>query len=96
MELNFRGSYSPRFLGRKWVDPNMSRYRIRYKGGARSDVDYDGYLSSEYSEDERLASEDIQDSDSDVSYERGTYFNFLLSFVLQLNHVKDTLLIKLL
>ncbi|KAL4239314.1 Secreted beta-glucosidase sun1 [Mactra antiquata] len=67
------GSYSPRYLGRKWVTPNMSRYRIRYKGGtssARSDIDYDGYISSEYSDDDRVTTDDILDTDSDISYER--------------------------
>lgn len=69
------GSYSPRFFGRKYVNPNMSRYRIHGKGGASGqameldDVDYDGYLSSEFSDDERIGQE-LNDSDSDVSYEK--------------------------
>ncbi|XP_045212525.2 uncharacterized protein LOC123563667 isoform X2 [Mercenaria mercenaria] len=66
------GSYSPRFFGRKYVNPNMSRYRIRGRGGAagidQEDLDYDGYLSSEYSDDDRVGKE-LQDSDSDISYE---------------------------
>ncbi|XP_060565879.1 uncharacterized protein LOC132724911, partial [Ruditapes philippinarum] len=68
------GSYSPRFFGRKYVNPNMSRYRIRTKQGAgvgqveQEDLDYDGYLSSEYSDDDRVGGE--LDSDSDYSIER--------------------------
>lgn len=52
----------------------MSRYRIRGKGVAsgshveQEDVDYDGYLSSEYSDDDRMG---LHDSDSDISYEAG-------------------------
>jgi hypothetical protein len=56
----------------------MSRYRIRSKPGAgvvqveQEDLDYDGYLSSEYSDDDRVGGE--LDSDSDYSIERGIQF----------------------
>lgn len=56
----------------------MSRYRIRGKGvpsgqnTEQEDVDYEGYLSSEYSDEERVGKQ-LHDSDSDVSYEKGWY-----------------------
>lgn len=69
-----RGSYSPRFLGRKYVNPNMSRYRI---GGPQSGMmkgEDDGVGDDEFSDDEIVTTgkelrED--DLDSEDSYEIG-------------------------
>ncbi|KAH3862071.1 SUN domain-containing protein 1-like isoform X1 [Dreissena polymorpha] len=76
------GSYSPRFFGRKYVNPNMSRYRIHGRrqpvGGEGGGQHVGGEISSE-EDDELLYGEymeysdedkDLDDSQSDVSYER--------------------------
>lgn len=71
MHLIFSGSYSPRFFGRKYVNPNMSRYRIHsHRSGVTPPHDDENLMYDEFTDDDEI-DEDVNDSDSDVSYERG-------------------------
>lgn len=68
-------SYSPRFCGRLYINPNMSRYHIHGKDwtianpAVLDDVDYN-VMYSVYSDVEGDDGRDLRDKDFDTSYER--------------------------
>ena len=72
----YSGSYSPRFLGRKYVNPNMSRYRMRgpRSGMLQGEDDGDEIEYEEFSDDDVVTTGKIlrdDDLDSEDSCEIG-------------------------